>query len=285
MFKTVINEYEQKNSYFFKMPNIKETMYEHLHLLFQTPDEGGFTGKSKESEDLFIDAAIKVKSDILAGQKTKSTKNFLIQKVSSNSIIFEKIMEILKIKNGDDPTATQWEEVITKRGNYELAVGYNYKANYIGMKIAMEIRKMTGNYSDEFKTIDLNLGTYNRVKTISTSSYATTFITEKSNPYIDALHKNMMKCGKDIFCSKNGLSERMQQHWWWLNENTFDTKCHPHTRIVEDRKGHLMTSHVDNPRVLANFIINLTDNQSSTEFVDYKDINKVIYIILYNLYY
>ena len=107
----------------------------------------------------------------------------------------------------------------------------------------------------------------------------TTFVTEKYNTYIDALHKNMMKCVKDIFCSKNDfdLGEIMQQHWWWLNENTFDTKCHPHTRIVEDRKGHLMTSHVDNPRILANFIINLTDNQSSTEFVDYKDINKVIY--------
>jgi hypothetical protein len=105
----------------------------------------------------------------------------------------------------------------------------------------------------------------------------TTFVTEKSNPYIDTLHKNMMKCVKDIFCSKNDLGEIMQQHWWWLNENTFDTKCHLYTIIVEDRKGHLMTSHVDNPRVLATFIINLTDNQSSTEFVDYKDTNKVIY--------
>ena len=150
MFKNVVKEYEQKNSYFFKMPNTKDSMYQHLHVLFPTPQKG-FKGKSKESEDLFIDAAVKVKSDIRSGQTTDATKNFLIQKVSSNSIIFEKIMEILKIKNGDDPTATQWEEVITKRGNYELAVGYNYKANYIGMKIAMAIREKTGNYNDEFK--------------------------------------------------------------------------------------------------------------------------------------
>ena len=150
MFKNVVKEYEQKNSYFFKMPNTKDSMYQHLHVLFPTPQKG-FKGKSKESEDLFIDAAVKVKSDIRSGQTTDATKNFLIQKVSSNSIIFEKIMEILKIKNGDDPTATQWEEVITKRGNYELAVGYNYKANYIGMKIAMAIREKTGNFNDEFK--------------------------------------------------------------------------------------------------------------------------------------
>lgn len=150
MFKDIVKEYEQKNSYFFKMPNTKDSMYKHLHVLFPTPKKG-FKGKSKESEDLLIETAKKINPNILKDQTTIFTKNYLIPIIAGNSIIFEKIMEILKIKNGDDPTATQWEEVITKRGNYELAVGYNYKANYMGMKIAMAIREATGNYNDEFK--------------------------------------------------------------------------------------------------------------------------------------
>jgi hypothetical protein len=149
MFKTIIDEYEQKNSYFFKMPNTRDSMYKHLHLMFPTPQD--FKGKSKESEDLLIETAKKINPNILKDQTTSFTKNYIIPIIAGNSFVFEKIMEILKIKNGDDPTATQWEEVITKRGNYELAVGYNYKANYIGMKIAMAIRKATGNYNDEFK--------------------------------------------------------------------------------------------------------------------------------------
>jgi hypothetical protein len=150
MFKTVINEYEQKNIYFFRIPNTKETMYDHLHFLFPTVTEG-FKGQSMEIEDLLIKKSLEIDPNLLKGQKTKATKNYLIQKVSSNSFLFEKIMEALKIKDGKSPTATQWEEVIVKRGNYELAEGYNYQANYIGMKIAMAIRKISNNYKDEFK--------------------------------------------------------------------------------------------------------------------------------------
>jgi hypothetical protein len=153
MFKTIINEYEQKNSYFFKIPNIKETMHEHLHFLFPTVTSG-FKGQSMEMEDLLIKKSLEIDPNLLKGQKTKATKNYLIQKVSSNSFLFEKIMEVLKIKDGKNPSATQWEEVIAKRGNYELATGYNYQANYIGMKIAMKIREISGNYQDEFKLPD-----------------------------------------------------------------------------------------------------------------------------------
>lgn len=150
MFKTIINEYEQKNSYFFKIPNTKEMMYEHLHFLFPTINDG-FKGKSKETEELLIKKSLEIDPNLLKDQRTKATKNYLIQKVSSNSFLFEKIMEALKIKDGNIPNATQWEEVIVKRGNYELAEGYNYQANYIGMKIAMAIRKISNNYKDEFK--------------------------------------------------------------------------------------------------------------------------------------
>lgn len=152
MFRNIINEYEEKKAYFFKIPNTKEVIQEHLKVLFPTVTDG-FKGKSQEMDDLLIETGKSIKPDILKDQKTPSTKNYMIVMIASNSFIFEKVLEKLKIKDGKNPKAIEWEEVIVKRGNYELATGYNYQANYIGMKIAMAIRKATDNYTDEFKTL------------------------------------------------------------------------------------------------------------------------------------
>ena len=150
------NEYEEKNSYFFKIPNVTDEIKDQLKIMFPTPT-GGFVGKSIETNKLLIEESLKINPNILSGQKTSrqdisATKNYLIAKMDTFS--FEKIIQALKIKDGKNPTATQWEEVIAKRGNYELATGYNYQANYIGMKIAMKIREISGNYQDEFKLPD-----------------------------------------------------------------------------------------------------------------------------------
>ena len=150
MFRNIINEYEEKKAYFFKIPNTKEVIQEHLKVLFPTPS-GSFQGKSKEMDDLLIETGKSIDPNILKNQKTPSTKNYMMVMIASNSFVFEKVLEKLKIKDGKNPKAKQWEEVIMKRGNYELATGYNYQANYIGMKVAMAIRKATGNYTDEFK--------------------------------------------------------------------------------------------------------------------------------------
>lgn len=150
MFKTIINEYEEKKAYFFKIPNTKETIKEHLHTLFPTIKEG-FRGKSKEMDDLLIETGKSIDPNILKNQRTPSTKNYIITMIASNSFVFEKVLEKLKIKDGKNPKAKQWEEIIVKRGNYELATDYNYRANYMGMKIAMAIRAATGDYTSRFK--------------------------------------------------------------------------------------------------------------------------------------
>ena len=158
MFRNIINEYEEKKSYFFKIPNTKEVIQEHLKVLFPTVS-GSFQGKSKEMDDLLIETGKSIDPYILKNQRTPSTKNYIITMIASNSFIFEKVLEKLNIKDGKNPKAKQWEEIIVKRGNYELATGYNYQANYIGMKVAMAIRKATDNYTDEFKmpsSISLN---------------------------------------------------------------------------------------------------------------------------------
>lgn len=152
MFRNIINEYEEKKAYFFKIPNTKEMIHEHLKVLFPTVTDG-FQGKSQEMDNLLIEAGKSIKPDILKDQKTPSTKNYMMVMIASNSFIFEKVLEKLNIKDGKNPKAKEWEEIIVKRGNYELATDYNYQANYIGMKIAMAIRKATNNYTDKFEML------------------------------------------------------------------------------------------------------------------------------------
>jgi hypothetical protein len=151
MFKNVVQEYEKKNNYLVPIPGVKEDILDHLNCLFPTPKQGDFQGKTNEMDDLFKKIAMEVDPNIFSGQKTIFWKKFIFQKISSNSFVFEKIIDKLKVTRGKFPTATEWESVIVKRGNYELAEGFNYQAQVIGFKIAKAIREQTKNYTDEFK--------------------------------------------------------------------------------------------------------------------------------------
>jgi hypothetical protein len=86
MFKTVINEYEQKSGYYFRMPSTKDEIKDQLKAMFPTPN--GFQGKSKQVNNLLIEQSLRINPNILAGQKTSrqdisATKNYLIAKMDT----------------------------------------------------------------------------------------------------------------------------------------------------------------------------------------------------------
>lgn len=67
------------------------------------------------------------------------------------------------------------------------------------------------------------------------------------------------------------------QSRWPIDSKQFDSNMFAMTHIFSDPPNFSMGKHLDNQRVVGNAIVNLVDNNSTTEFFDYKDLNKVIF--------
>jgi hypothetical protein len=67
------------------------------------------------------------------------------------------------------------------------------------------------------------------------------------------------------------------QSRWPVDHSEIDDNFFSRTDIFKDPPNFSMGKHLDNQRVVANAIVNIANNSSTTQFFDYKDPNKVIF--------
>ena len=104
----------------------------------------------------------------------------------------------------------------------------------------------------------------------------TLYCSTKFQYCIEEFKQSMMHWGQHLLLNDE-LSKNFFGTWWWLNNDNFTDICKANAYVSKDTKGFSMGVHVDNASILANFIVNLKDNISSTTFVDYKDPGNIIY--------
>ena len=93
--------------------------------------------------------------------------------------------------------------------------------------------------------------------------------------FIDSFNNLIfLKIQELVFAEK--IKEIFQSRWP-IDSKQFDSNMFAMTHIFKDPPNFSMGKHLDNQRVVGNAIVNLVDNNSTTEFFDYKDPNKVIF--------
>jgi hypothetical protein len=93
--------------------------------------------------------------------------------------------------------------------------------------------------------------------------------------FIDSFNNLIfLKIQELVFAEK--IKEIFQSRWP-IDSKQFDSNMFAMTHIFKDPPNFSMGKHLDNQRVVGNAIVNLVDNNSTTEFFDYKDSDKVIF--------
>jgi hypothetical protein len=122
--------------------------------------------------------------------------------------------------------------------------------------------------TSNYKSLDSNLPIAGRQEYINGSS-------NMLDTNIKLLDELVFKKVKQLAFS-NGIKALFLPRWP-IVEDEFDQNFFPITVIYKDPPNFKMSKHLDNQRVVANAIINLSDNNSTTEFFDYRDPSKVIF--------
>lgn len=149
MFKDIVKEYEQKNSYFNRIPDNIDTIRPDLYFLFPTPQNE--SQLSAKSDQKFKDIMMKYRPEVFPNIKKQSAwKEFLYTVVARDSFLFKEILKDFNVGN-KEPNHTEWEKVIVARGNYTFAEGFSYHSQIIGLKIAMAIRERANDWTSEFE--------------------------------------------------------------------------------------------------------------------------------------
>lgn len=120
----------------------------------------------------------------------------------------------------------------------------------------------------KYKSLDNNLPIAGRQEYITGSS----ILLDTNIKLLDEL---VFKKVKELAFS-NSIKELFLPRWP-IVEDEFNQNFFPITVIYSDPPNFKMDAHLDNQRVVANAIINLIDNNSTTEFFDYRNPNKVIF--------
>jgi hypothetical protein len=105
-----------------------------------------------------------------------------------------------------------------------------------------------------------------------------TYVKNSSNTldtFIDTFNNLvLLKIQELVFSEK---TKEIFQSRWPITKEQFDSDFFVKTQIFKDPPNFSMGKHLDNQRVVGNAIVNLVDNNSTTEFFDYKDPDKVIF--------
>jgi len=120
----------------------------------------------------------------------------------------------------------------------------------------------------EYKSLVSNLPIAGRQEYINRSS-------TMLDTNIRLLDELVFKKVKELVFS-NGIKELFLPRWP-ISEDEFNHNFFPRTVIYRDPPNFSMGKHLDNQRVVGNAIINLVDNNSTTEFFDYRDPSKIIF--------
>jgi hypothetical protein len=80
---------------------------------------------------------------------------------------------------------------------------------------------------------------------------------------------------KELLVEEN--TKKIFQSRWPISLDQVDDNFFIRTHIFKDPANFSMSKHLDNQRVVANSVINLVDNNSTTEFFNHMDPNKVIF--------
>lgn len=122
--------------------------------------------------------------------------------------------------------------------------------------------------TSEYKQLNARLPTGSRQEYIKGSN-------NMLDTNLEILNDLVFKKLKDLVFSKNIKEVFLPR--WPIVENEFNQDFFSVTSIYKDPPNFSMGKHLDNQRVVANAIINLVDNNSTTEFFDYTNPDKVIF--------
>jgi hypothetical protein len=123
--------------------------------------------------------------------------------------------------------------------------------------------------TSEYKQLNARLPTGSRQEYIKGSN-------NMLDTNLEILNDLVFKKLKDLVFSKNIKEVFLPR--WPIVENEFNQDFFSVTSIYKDPPNFSMGKHLDNQRVVANAIINLVDNNSTTEFFDYTNPDKVIFL-------
>lgn len=93
--------------------------------------------------------------------------------------------------------------------------------------------------------------------------------------FINDIDNLILPIVKDLVFEEN--IKKVFQSRWPITEDQFNSNFFTRTHIFKDTPNFSMGKHLDNQRVVGNFIINIYDNSSTTEFFNYTDPTQAIF--------